>query len=210
MNQRTKEIIDILSSIYPNPVSELKFNSPFELLISVILSAQCTDKRVNLVTDKLFKTANTPIQFVNMSIDELEHYIHSCGFYHVKAQHIKQASYDIVTKFNGCVPRDFDSLVQLSGVGRKTANVVMAIAFDTPAIAVDTHVYRVSNRLALVNANNVYDCEMQLCKQIDKQLWSASHHYLLLFGRYICKSQRPGCSNCLLKKYCIYDKKEQT
>lgn len=203
VEQRTTQIIQTLSALYPNAVSELNYSNPFELMIAVILSAQCTDKRVNIITDKLFKEANTPQQFVDMSLERLESFIKSCNYYHTKAKHIKQACIDLINKFDGKVPNELEKLVILSGVGRKTANVIMAVAFNKPAIAVDTHVFRVSNRLAIVSANNVLDCEKQLMKQIDKNLWCQTHHYLLLFGRYICKSANPDCDNCPLTQFCI-------
>lgn len=191
-----------LDKMVPNPKCELQFESPFELLVAVILSAQCTDKRVNLVTEQLFKTANTPQDFIKMPLEELEEKIHSCGFYHNKAKSIKKASEDILTRFDGKVPDDFDQLLTLAGVGRKTANVVMAVAFGGDNFAVDTHVLRVSNRLGLVKTDNANKCEEKLCKTFPKSVWSKLHYQMVLFGRYTCKAIKPDCENCVFNAVC--------
>ncbi|MCM1042732.1 MAG: endonuclease III [Corallococcus sp.] len=210
MDKKTTEIIRILSQDFPNAKSELVFGSPFELLVAVILSAQCTDKRVNQVTPALFAAASTPQQMMNLPIETIETLIHSCGFYHNKAQFLKNASADIVNRFGGEVPSDLESLRTLQGVGRKTANVVYAFGFGGQAIAVDTHVFRVSNRLGIAHAKNVLDTEKQLMQAIDKELWSDCHHYILLHGRYVCKSQNPMCSECHLQSYCEYYKEKHS
>ncbi len=197
-----KTVLDGLDLMIQEPKCELNFKSPFELLVAVILSAQCTDKRVNLVTTELFKTHNKPQDFVNMPLDVLEEKIRSCGFYHNKANSIKSASFDILEKFNGEVPNDFDQLLTLSGVGRKTANVVMSVAFGQDALAVDTHVLRVSNRLGIAKTNSPDVCELQLKKFFQKNEWSKVHHQMVLFGRYICKAQKPDCQTCLFSKIC--------
>lgn len=204
MDQRTKEIINILANEHPNAKSELVYNSPYELLVAVILSAQCTDKRVNLITKELFKVANTPEQMLLVSQADLEKIIYSCGFYKHKAKFLLEASRDLVERFHSQVPSTIDELRTLAGVGRKTANVVYAVAFGGQAIAVDTHVFRVSNRIGLTHAKNVLDTEKQLNQAIDPELWSDSHHYILLHGRYVCKSARPDCENCPLTGYCEY------
>lgn len=204
MNDNTKEIFSILRTEFKNPKSELNFNSPFELLVAVILSAQCTDKRVNQITPKLFSVANTPEKMMQLPIEQIEELIKSCGFYHSKANYLKSSSTDIVNKFGGVVPNNLEDLQSLAGVGRKTANVVYAVAFGGQAIAVDTHVFRVSNRLGIADAKNVLDTEKQLMQNIDKELWSDGHHYLLLHGRYVCKSQNPKCEVCKLTKLCKY------
>lgn len=191
-----------LDKMVPNPKCELQFESPFELLVAVILSAQCTDKRVNLVTEQLFKTVNTPQDFIKMPLEELEEKIHSCGFYHNKAKSIKKASEDILTRFDGKVPDDFDQLLTLAGVGRKTANVVMAVAFGGDNFAVDTHVLRVSNRLGLVKTDNPNKCEEKLCKIFPKSVWSKLHYQMVLFGRYTCKAIKPDCENCVFNAVC--------
>ncbi len=194
--------MDILSHDFANPKSELNFSSPFELLVAVILSAQCTDKRVNVVTEQLFQHANTPEQMVALPLSKVEELIHPCGFYHNKAKFLVSMSSDILTRYNGQVPDNIEDLSSLAGVGRKTANVVYAVAFGGQAIAVDTHVFRVSNRVGLVSASNVLDTEKQLMNILPEDSWADSHDYLLLHGRYVCKSQRPMCSICSISQYC--------
>lgn len=208
MQKKIEQIIQILAQKYPNPKSELQFENPFQLLVAVILSAQCTDKRVNQVTPKLFQVAPTPKALADLPILELEKLIFSCGFYHNKANHLKQMAQDLVDKFGGQVPSDIESLRTLAGVGRKTANVVFAVGFGGQAIAVDTHVFRVSNRLGIVHAKDVLNTEKQLMQAIDKYLWADSHHYILLHGRYVCKSARPDCDNCPLTELCDYFKQK--
>lgn len=197
-----KEIETGLDKMIENPVCELNFKSNFELLVAVVLSAQCTDKRVNLVTNELFKTHSKPEDFVNIPLEELEKKIHSCGFYHNKALAIKSLSYDIIEKFGGEVPNDFDKLTSLRGVGRKTANVVLSEGFKQDAFAVDTHVLRVSNRLGLVKTKNPNECEFKLKKIFPKDKWSRLHYQMVLFGRYVCKSQKPDCLKCTFKDKC--------
>ncbi|MDD4292052.1 MAG: endonuclease III [Clostridia bacterium] len=202
MTENTKAIIGLLEEEFPNPRSELRFDSVYQLLVAVILSAQCTDKRVNLVTEKLFQVAPTPQKMLLLSPEELEELIHSCGFFKMKAKHILEASAQIMAL--GGVPSTQEELAKLSGVGRKTANVVYAVGFGGAAIAVDTHVFRVSRRLGLAAANTPEGVELQLQKAIDKDLWNVCHHYLLLHGRYVCRSQSPDCKACKLTKYCAY------
>lgn len=203
-NMNIQEIYHILQKKFPNAESELNYASNFELLVAVILSAQCTDKRVNQVTEKMFKKFNTPQDFANMEQKELEKMIFSCGFYHNKAKNIINCSKQIVQNFGGQVPSNLNDLQSLSGVGRKTANLVYALAFGGDAIAVDTHVFRVSNRLGLSSSNNVLDCEKDLMKNLPKNMWSKMHFLLVLFGRYQCKSQKPLCENCEFKSFCKY------
>lgn len=195
-----------LRNLFPNPKCELNFNSNFELLVAVILSAQCTDKRVNECTASLFKIANTPLDFVNLGTKELEKQIYSCGFYHNKAKNIINMSKQLLNDYNGEVPSSLEELQKLSGVGRKTANVVYATAFNGDAIAVDTHVFRVSNRLGLANAKNVELTEKQLMKVVPKDKWSDFHYLLVLFGRYHCLARKPKCEICNLKDCCKYYK----
>ena len=202
----TKAILEILAQDFPNPKSELIFNSPFELLVAVILSAQCTDKRVNQVTPALFEVASTPEAMSNLPLQTIENLIRPCGFYHSKATYLKDMASDIVTRYGGVVPSTLDELRTLKGVGRKTANVVYAVAFGGQAIAVDTHVFRVSNRLGIANATNVLDTEKQLMQAIPSDQWADSHHYILLHGRYVCKSQRPNCQQCHVSHLCKYYK----
>ena len=200
----TQQIMSQLALDFPNAASELHFNSPYQLLVAVILSAQCTDKRVNQVTPALFKVANTPQQMADLPLEQIEQLIHSCGFYHSKATYLKDMSQDLLDRFNGQVPNNLADLQSLKGVGRKTANVVYAVAFGGQAIAVDTHVFRVSNRLGLVDASNVLDTEKQLMQVLPQDKWADSHHYILLHGRYVCKSQNPNCKECSLKQFCKY------
>lgn len=200
----TQEILKELASLYPDAQPALHFKSPYELLIAVILSAQCTDERVNKVTAILFEKYDAPEKMVTLTQEELEKYIFSCGFYHNKAAHILSASHDILEKFNGEVPSTLESLKTLAGVGQKTANVVYAVAFGGDAIAVDTHVFRVSNRLGISEGNTPAKVEEGLCRAIPKDLWSKAHHYLIYHGRRVCHSQKPDCGNCTLKGYCKF------
>lgn len=199
--QNVKTIIELLSGVFDDKPA-LLFSSPYELLIAVILSAQCTDERVNKITRKLFATYNTPEKMVTLTSEQLEKYIFSCGLYKSKASHILSASKDIIEKYNGQVPNNLEDLRTLAGVGRKTANVVYSVAFKGDAIAVDTHVFRVSNRIGLVKETNVLNTEKALMKTIDKKDWSRSHHYLIYLGRSFCKAQNPNCENCPIKEYC--------
>ena len=196
------DLIDAVDKLYDNPKCELNFSSNYELLVAVILSAQCTDKRVNQVTSELFKEYNTPDKMISLSQEELETKIRSCGFFHNKAKHILDASRDIVNNHSGEVPSDKNDLKSLAGVGEKTANVVLSLAFGVPAIAVDTHVFRVSNRLGLADAKDVLKTQKQLESILPKEKWSKFHYALVLHGRYVCKSQRPLCDECKLKQYC--------
>lgn len=201
------EILKELERLYPDARPALQFKSPYELLIAVILSAQCTDERVNKVTAVLFEKHNSPATMLELTQEELEKYIFSCGFYHNKAAHILSATRDIVEKFGGEVPRDFEALKSLAGVGQKTANVVWAVAFGGDAIAVDTHVFRVSNRLGLANAATPLKVEEQLKQVIPQPRWSEAHHWLIWHGRRVCHSQRPDCEHCTLKDLCKFNKK---
>ncbi|MDE7452918.1 MAG: endonuclease III [Clostridia bacterium] len=201
---KNAKILQGLAKLYPDAKPELKYNSPYELLVAVILSAQCTDARVNKVTEVLFRGYNTPEKMLSLSQAELEKYIFACGFYRNKAAHILSASRDIIEKFGGKVPDNLEELQTLAGVGRKTANVVFAVAFGGDAIAVDTHVFRVSNRLGLANGATPEKVEQGLMQAIPKDQWSKAHHYLIYHGRRVCHSQKPDCLNCTLKEYCDY------
>lgn len=196
------QILDRLAKDFPSPKSELHFENAFQLLVAVILSAQCTDKRVNLITPALFACAPDAKSMAAMPVERLEQLIHSCGFYHSKARYLKEMSQDLLDRFDGQVPDSIERLRTLAGVGRKTANVVYAVAFGGQAIAVDTHVFRVSNRLGIVDAKNVLDTEKQLMQAIPQYMWADSHHYLLLHGRYVCKAQRPLCNRCSVRDLC--------
>lgn len=196
-----------LQRLYPDAKPALKYTTPYELLVAVVLSAQCTDERVNKVTEVLFKEYSTPEKMVTLTQSELERYIFSCGFYRMKAEHILSASKDILEKFNGQVPSTIEELMSLAGVGKKTANVVYSVAFGGEAIAVDTHVFRVSNRLGLAKGKTPLEVESGLQKAIPKELWSKAHHWLIYHGRQICHSQRPDCKNCTLNTICDFYKK---
>lgn len=199
---KADKIISALAAAYPDARPALEFSSPYELLVAVILSAQCTDKRVNIVTKELFKDYNTPEKMLTLSVGELGEKIKSCGLYRSKAAHILSASKDIVEKFGGKVPESQKELKTLAGVGQKTANVVYAVAFGGEAIAVDTHVFRVSNRLGLAESDNVTDTEKSLNRLIDRHLWSKAHHYLIYHGRQVCKAIKPDCENCCVSALC--------
>lgn len=195
-----------LEKLYRGAKPALHYKTPYELLVAVILSAQCTDERVNKVTTVLFENYSTPESMVTLSQAELEKYIFSCGFYRMKAEHILSASRDIIEKFNGEVPDTVESLMSLAGVGKKTANVVYSVAFGGDAIAVDTHVFRVSNRLGLAKGDTPLAVEVGLNKAIPKKDWSQAHHWLIWHGRRVCHSQKPNCNGCTLKAYCDYGK----
>ncbi|HIR66655.1 MAG TPA: endonuclease III [Candidatus Coproplasma avicola] len=199
-----REILAELERLYPDARPALHYGTPYELLIAVILSAQCTDERVNKVTAELFKEHNTPEKMLTLSQEELEKYIFSCGLYRSKAAHILSASRDIVEKFGGEVPSEHKQLKSLAGVGQKTANVVYAVAFGGDAIAVDTHVFRVSNRLGLAHADTPEKTEQQLKQVIPQSDWSKAHHWLIFHGRRVCHSQKPDCINCTLNKWCQF------
>lgn len=203
-----QQSLQILSELYKDARPALHYATAYELLIAVILSAQCTDERVNKVTAELFKEHNTPETMLLLSQEQLEKYIFSCGLYKSKAAHILSATKDIVERFGGQVPESFADLKSLAGVGQKTANVVSAVWFDKDAIAVDTHVFRVSNRLGLANANTPLKTEEQLKKVIPQKDWSKAHHWLIYHGRRICHSQKPDCGNCALREYCDYYKQK--
>ena len=196
-----------LASLYPDAKPALHYTTPYELLVAVVLSAQCTDERVNIVTAKLFEKYNTPEAMVTLSQKELEKYIFSCGFYRMKAEHILSASRDILEKFGGEVPGTIEELMTLAGVGKKTANVIYAVAFGGAAIAVDTHVFRVSNRLGLAKGKTPLEVEEGLCKVIPKADWSKAHHWMIYHGRRVCHSQKPACETCTLSHLCDFVKK---
>lgn len=196
------KIIGILEKTYPDAKPQLEFNSTYELLVAVILSAQCTDKRVNIVTRELFKNYNEPQKMIELVQKDLEKIIKPCGLYRSKATHILTASRKIVDGFGGQVPDTYEGLLSLDGVGRKTANVVLSVGFSRDAIAVDTHVFRVARRLGLSDATTPTGVEKHLNSLIDKDKWSASHHYLIYHGRNVCKAIGPKCFECALSAYC--------
>ena len=199
----TSKLINILKKTYPNAKCSLDFNTPFELVVAVMLSAQCTDKRVNLVTPSLFARCKTIEDFANININELESLIHSCGFYKNKAKNIKLCANQVITDYNGKVPKDMESLLTLAGVGRKSANVVQLEIFELAnGIAVDTHCKRISNRLGLSDKSDPYKIEQDLLKQIDHKYLKDVNHLFIWHGRYTCVAKNPKCEICTIKKYC--------
>jgi len=204
---RINEILGLLEENYKGAGSELKYKSPFELLIATILAAQCTDRQVNKVTPDLFAEYPGPEEMITLTEEELGAIIHSCGFYKTKSRNILQTCRILLAEYGGQVPDDLESLTKLPGVGRKTANVVLSNAFGRDAIAVDTHVHRVSNRLGLADAKDVLNTEFQLMENIPKHKWSAAHHWLIFHGRRVCKARKPDCENCFLQHLCKYRNK---
>lgn len=204
-----KEIFERLLALIDNPKSELNYSNEFELLIAVMLSAQCTDKRVNQVTKVLFEKYHTPRDIARLSNEELEEYIKSCNYYRTKADNIIKTCQILVDKFDGKVPATHDELVSLPGVGNKTANVVQAVAFHQQALAVDTHILRVSNRLGFVDTKSPSECEKMLKMQFKDYDLVDLHHLLLLFGRYHCMARNPKCDGCVLSEFCRNNCKEK-
>ena len=202
--ENIKKILDILEQTYPDAECELNYTNAFELLIATILSAQCTDVRVNKVTEELFKKYNKPEDFAKLSTAEISEEIKSCGLYKSKAQKIKETSVILCSNYGGEVPDKMEELVKLPGVGRKTANVVLSNAFGVDAIAVDTHVFRVSNRIGLVKTDTPEKTEFELMKVLPKKRWSKAHHLIIFHGRRICKARKPECNICPIVEYCDY------
>ncbi|MFH2030604.1 MAG: endonuclease III [Bacteroidota bacterium] len=197
-----KKIMDILKNEYPDVKPALEYSTPFQLLVATILSAQCTDERVNIVTNELFKKLRNPSDFVSVGSSELEKYIFSTGFYMQKAKNIKLSSALLIEKYGGSVPKEFEELVKLPGVGRKTASVIAGNAFGIPAIAVDTHVIRLSNLLGFVQTKNAEKIEFALRKLLPQNYWVASSHLLATHGRRVCIARRPKCLECAILDYC--------
>lgn len=199
------DIIKILKRTYPDAKCSLNFRTSFELLVAVVLSAQCTDNRVNLTTPKIFSKYSTPEDFANIDIKTLESLFHPCGFYKTKAKNIKATSKILVEKYNSIVPDNMQDLMSLPGVGRKSANVIMLEAFNLPqGIAVDTHCKRISNRLGLSKESDPKKIEQDLIKIIPKEYFKDVNHLLIWHGRNICTSQNPKCDKCPLQKYCMH------
>jgi len=197
-----KKIFDILKKQYPKVKPALEYSNPFELLISTILSAQCTDERVNIVTKTLFKKYKKPQDFVDLKNEELEKEIFSTGFYKQKTKSVKACCDELIKNHKGKVPADFDELVKLSGVGRKTASVIAGNAFGIPAIAVDTHVKRLSNLLGFIDSQNPDKIEIRLKELLPESYWINSSHWLATHGRKICIANRPKCSECVISDLC--------
>ena len=201
MNDNQRAILNGLAELYPNAGPELHFTNPYETLVATILAAQCTDARVNQVTPALFRDYPDPAAMAKATPEEIYPYVKSCGF-KSKAANIVAASRMIVERFGGRVPDTLEELTCLPGVGRKTANVVLAFSFGQPAIPVDTHVFRVSNRLGLADALTVEETEEQLMALIPREQWSQAHHWMIWHGRRVCHSQKPDCAGCALKPWC--------
>jgi len=200
------EILEKLQKQYPEARCELDFDSHYELLVAVILSAQCTDKRVNLVTKELFALASTPEKMLLLGQADIEKLIYSCGFYRQKSKSIIAASRDIIEKHGGQVPNKFEDLVALRGVGRKTANVVLSVAYNQSTIAVDTHVFRVSKRLGFSTGKTPFEVEKDLIALFDETERGMAHNLLIFHGRYCCRSQTPNCRECAVKEFCVFYK----
>lgn len=204
--KKAVEVIKLLEIMYPNAHCELDYTTPFELLIATILSAQCTDKRVNQVTKVLFENYNTPEEIISMGEEKLQEAIKSCGFYNNKSKNILGACQKILHEFEGEVPNTIEDLMKLPGVGKKTANVVGSNAYGIPAIAVDTHVFRVSKRIGIAQGENPDQVEESLMKNLPKKYWILGHHLLIFHGRYQCTARSPKCESCGISKYCTYYK----
>jgi endonuclease-3 len=203
---KNDDILKLLEEHYPNAKPGLHFGSAFQLLIATILSAQTTDRQVNAVTEGLFEKYPDARSMLSLSTAGLEQIIKSCGFYKTKAKNVLATCRIIAEKYGGEVPRTMEELTMLPGVGRKTANVVLSNAFNVPAIAVDTHVFRVSNRLGLADAKDVLETEKQLMSAIPKDKWFKAHHWLIWHGRRVCDARKPECGGCFLNDVCKYAK----
>lgn len=210
VTERYTHVITWFKTNMPEAKSELNYSNPFELIVAVVLSAQCTDKRVNIVTPSLFRNFPTPQLLAQSSDEEIFSYIKSVTFPNNKSKHLLGLARLLVEEFNSEVPDNLEDLQRLPGVGRKTASVVLAVAFDQPAMPVDTHVFRVSNRIGLSrNATTPLEVEKQLRKHIPDDLLSLAHHWILLHGRYVCVARRPKCENCGIRDYCEFFNKRK-
>lgn len=206
---KQKEILLILEQHYTGMSTALHYNNAFELLVAVILSAQCTDERVNIITKRLFPKYPTPDVWVEkLNVEKIEKLIHDCGLYKAKAKNIYSTCQILVNKYKGIVPQTMEELIELPGVGRKTANVMLGQFFNVPAIAVDTHVFRTSRRLKLAKSDDVLKVEQELMKVIPKNKWSEAHHWLIWHGRKLCKARKPLCASCPLEQLCTSKEKE--
>ncbi len=202
IKERYEGILEYFKERQPNPETELQHGDPFELLVAVMLSAQCTDKRVNMVTPPLFAAYPTPQAMAGASVEDILEYVKSVSYPNSKAAHLQQMARKLVEDFNGQVPDNMKDLNSLPGVGRKTANVVMGAAFGKATIPVDTHVYRVSHRVGLSQGKTPNDVERDLMRHIPEEMRFKAHHWILLHGRYVCKALRPDCLNCGIQQYC--------
>lgn len=200
-------IIETLKEMYPDAKCSLDFSTPFQMLVSVVLSAQCTDERVNKTTPSIFSKYSTPQDFADMDIELLEELIHPCGFYKTKAKNLKRTAQILVEKYDGIVPNNMEDLMSLPGVGRKSANVIMLEAFDLPqGIAVDTHCKRIANRLGFSSQSDPAKIEQDLLKVIPKEYYKDVNHIFIWHGRNVCTSQKPKCDSCKLQQYCKFYK----
>ncbi|WGE43234.1 endonuclease III [Actinobacillus equuli] len=210
MNQAKRiEILTRLRNENPHPTTELNYSNPFELLIAVILSAQATDKGVNKATDKLFPVANTPQAILDLGVDGLKEYIKTIGLFNSKAENIIKTCRDLIEKHHGEVPENREALEALAGVGRKTANVVLNTAFGHPTIAVDTHIFRISNRTGFAPGKDVVKVEEKLLKVVPAEFKVDVHHWLILHGRYTCIARKPRCGSCIIEDLCEYKDKTE-
>jgi endonuclease-3 len=202
--EKRRKIFERLRSANPNPTTELAYRSPFELLVSVILSAQATDKSVNLATEKLYKVAATPQQFLALGMEGLVEHIRTIGLFRSKAKHILETCRLLCERHGGQVPQSREALEALPGVGRKTANVILNTAFGHPTIAVDTHIFRLANRTGLAPGKDVREVEDRLLKFVPENFLKDAHHWLILHGRYVCKARKPDCPACAIRDLCEY------
>jgi endonuclease III len=200
------QVIGILAQTYPDARCALNFTTPFELLVATMLSAQCTDARVNLVTERLFAKYSGPEGYAAVTPEILQEDIKELGLFRTKSENIIATSKILLAEYHGQVPHSQDELVKLPGVGRKTANVVVSNAFDVPAVAVDTHVSRVSNRLGMADSQNPLEIEKQICSRLPEAVWTQAHHLLIFHGRQICHARKPECEICPVSSYCKYYK----
>lgn len=203
--ERYENIIEWFKENMPIAETELHYNSPFELLVAVILSAQCTDKRINMVTPELFRAFPNPQKMVESSSDEIYEYIKTVSYPNNKARNLHKMACGLLELYGGEVPSEVDELVKLAGVGRKTANVIVSVVYGKPAMAVDTHVFRVANRIGLTtNSKTPLETEKELTSNIPQELLPIAHHWLILHGRYVCMARSPKCEECGIKKWCRY------
>ncbi len=208
IRKKANKIVDLLYEMHPDAVCELEFSSVYQLLVATVLSAQTTDKKVNDVTKDLFKVAPTPYEMVKMNKTEIKEHIKTIGLSKSKAGYLYDLSEKLINEFDGKVPTSMEELTSLSGVGRKTANVVRSVGFNIPSMAVDTHVKRLSNRIGFSKSDNVNHIEEDLKKAIPKYRWIIAHHLLIFHGRRVCKARKPLCNDCLLTDLCKYYKEQ--
>ncbi len=207
--ERYEGVLEWFAGHMPVAETELHYNNPYELIVAVILSAQCTDKRVNMTTPAIFERFPTPASMAAATVEEIYALIRSISYPNNKAKHLHDMARKLTEDFNGEVPADMELLQTLPGVGRKTANVIMAVAFDQPAMPVDTHVFRVTNRIGLVTAKTPLETEKQLVKNIPSPILSKAHHWFILHGRYVCTARKPKCDECGIKYWCDYFRKKE-